>query len=104
MGEESEDECPSSFFVGDFYTTNKDVGSCECGERYFVLDPKEYYNSDLKSLLDPHNEEEDKTTPFGCEPENLVEEQTTIVSLHEEANSNHKYDKSSCLCSIHVYL
>ena len=40
MGEEREDECTSSFFVGDLSITAKDVGSCEGGETYFVSDPK----------------------------------------------------------------
>ena len=35
MGEESEDECTSIFFMGDFHITAKDVGPCEGGETYF---------------------------------------------------------------------
>ena len=40
MGEESEDECTSNLFVGDFQITAKDVGSCEDGETNFVSYPK----------------------------------------------------------------
>ena len=40
MEEESEDECTSIFFVGDFHITSKDVGSCEGGETYFGTYPK----------------------------------------------------------------
>ena len=47
MGEESEDECTSSFFVGGFHITAKDVGSCEGGETYFRSKPKKYYKSYL---------------------------------------------------------
>ena len=35
IGEESEDECISNFFVGDLHITAKDAGSCEGGETYF---------------------------------------------------------------------
>ena len=45
--EESEDECTSSFFVGDFQITAKDIGPCGGGETYFGSNPKEYYKSDL---------------------------------------------------------
>ena len=51
MGEESEDECTSSFLVGDFQITAKDVGSCEGSETNFVSEPKEDYKSDLCHLL-----------------------------------------------------
>ena len=40
-------EFTSSFFVGDFHITTKDVGSCEGGETSFLSEPKEYYKSDL---------------------------------------------------------
>ena len=40
MGEESEDECTSFFFVGEFHITTKDVSSCEGGDTSFVLEPK----------------------------------------------------------------
>ena len=73
-GEESEDECTFNFSVGDFHIIAKDVGPCEGGETYFGSYPKEYYESYLQSPIEPHNEEEDKATPLGCEPENLVEE------------------------------
>ena len=66
MGEESEGECISSFFVGDFHITAKDVGSCEGGETYFGSDPKEQYKLDLQSPIEPHNDEEEKATPFAC--------------------------------------
>ena len=65
MGEESEDECTSRLFVGDFQITTKDVGSCEDGETSFGLDPKEVYKLDLQSPLEPHNDEEDRDTPLG---------------------------------------
>ena len=65
-------------------------------------DPKEVYKSDLQSPLEPHNEEEDKATPFGCEPENLVKEKATIVSLHEDEMP--RYDILSYLCNDHISL
>ena len=68
IGEESEDEHTSNFFVSDFHITAKDVGSCMGGETYFGSDPKEFYKSYLQSPLESHNEEEDKATPLGCEP------------------------------------
>ena len=58
----------------------------------------------MQSPLEPHNEEEEKATPLGCELENFVEEQATIVSLHEECNIKNMYDKCSYFCSSHVYL
>ena len=73
-GEESEDECTSSFFMGDFHITAKDVGSCEGGETSFGSDPKEEYISDLHSPLELHNEAEDKPTPLRFEPESSMEE------------------------------
>ena len=33
-----------------------------------------------------------------------MEEQATIVSLHEEGNIKNMYDKGSLFCIIHVYL
>ena len=88
----------------DLRITSKDVGSCMGGETYFGSDTKEVHKSYLQSHLEPHNEEEDKATPLGCEPENLVEEHATIVSLHEEGNIKNVYDKDSDFYSSHVYL
>ena len=51
------------------------------GDTYVVSDPKEYYKTDLQSPLEPQNKKENKAIPLGCEPENLVEEKATIVSL-----------------------
>ena len=62
-------------------------------ETPFGSNPKGYYKSELQSPLEPHKEEEDKATPLGCELENLVEEQTTIVPLHEEGNMKNMYDE-----------
>ena len=84
MGEESEDEFTSKFFVVDFQITAKDVGSCEDGDTYFVSYPKQYYKWYLQSPLEPHNEQEDKDTTFGCEAKNFVEEHATLVSLHKD--------------------
>ena len=47
IGEEVEDECTSSFFVGDLQIIDQDVGSCMGGETYFGSNPNEYYKSDL---------------------------------------------------------
>ena len=81
MEEEKEGECTSKIFGGDLQIANKDVGSCMGEDTYFGSDPKEYYKSELQSPLEPHKEEENKATPLGCELENLVEEQDTLVSL-----------------------
>ena len=51
------------------------------GETYFGSDPKEVHKSNLPSPSKPHNEDENKATPLGCEAEILVEEQATIVSV-----------------------
>ena len=103
MGEESEDERTSIFSVGDFQITAKDDGSCEGGETYFGSDPKEGYKSELQSPLEPHNDEEDKATPFGCEPENLVEDQATIVPLHKgEEDEMPRYDVLYDFCKDHI--
>ena len=105
IGEESEDECTSNFFVGDFHITAEDVSSCEGGETYFGSEPKEYYKSNLQSPLEPHNEQEDKATPLGCEPENSVEEKATIVSLHEEDEDEMpRYDVISDFFKVHISL
>ena len=69
--------------MGDLQITAKDVGSGKGGETYFGSDLVEVHKLDLQSPLDPHNEKEDKATPLGCEPENLVEEKATIGSLQE---------------------
>ena len=69
--------------MGDLHITDGDVGSCMGVETPFVSDPKGDCKSKLQSPLEPHKEEEDKATPLGCEPKNLVE-QATIVPLHEE--------------------
>ena len=53
--------------------------------------------------FEPHKEEENKTTPLGCEPENLVE-QATLVSLWEDGKMKNMDDKSSDFFSIHVHL
>ena len=42
-------------------------------------------------------------TPLGCEPEILVEEQATIVSVHEEGKMKKLYDKGSGFFCSHVY-
>ena len=51
------------------------------GETSFGSHPKEDYKSELQSPQEPHKEEEDKATLLECEPENLVEEQVTRVSV-----------------------
>ena len=104
MGEEREDECTSNFFVGDIWITAKNFGSCEDGETYFISYTKEYYKSDLQSPLEPHNEEENKATPLGCEPKNLVEEQATLVSLREDGKVKNMDNKSFDFCRSHVHL
>ena len=38
--EEVEEECNSSFLVGDLWITAQGSGSCMGGETYFVSDPK----------------------------------------------------------------
>ena len=46
-----------------------------------------------------------KATPFGCEPENLVEEKATIVSLHEyDEDQMSSYDVIYGLCKYHISL
>ena len=102
IGEESEDECTSRFFVGDLQIIAKDVSSYKGDATYFVSNPKEVHKSYLQSPLEPHNEEEDKATPLGCERGKSVEEKATIVSLHEEGNIKDEYDKSYDFCSSHV--
>ena len=102
---EVEEECTSSFLVGDLHITAQDVGSCMDGETYFGSDQKYDYKSKLQSPLEPHMEEEDKATPLGCEPENLVEEQATIVVLHEEDEDEiSKYEVLSDFCIYYASL
>ena len=59
--------------MSDIQTTTKDVGSYGGGKTSFGSDPKEENKSELQSPQEPHKEVEDKATPLGCEPENLVE-------------------------------
>ena len=54
--------------------------------------------------MEPHKEEENKATPPGCEPENLVEEQDTLVSLLEDGKVKKMENKSYDFCSSHVHL
>ena len=56
------------------------------------------------SPLEPHNEDENKATPLGCEAKILVEEQSTIVSVQEDGNAKNMDNKSSDFYSIHVHL
>ena len=58
----------------------------------------------MQSPPEPQNEEENKATPLRCEPENLLEEQATKVSVQKEDKVNNMNDKSSDFCSIHVHL
>ena len=69
----------------------------------FGLNPKGYYKSELNSPLEPHKEEEGKATPLGCEPENLVEEKATLVSLWEDGKMKNMYYKVSDFCRSHDY-
>ena len=55
--EEVEEECNSSFLVGDLPITAQGSGSCMGGETYFGSDPKEVHKSDLESPSEPHNED-----------------------------------------------
>ena len=55
--EEVEEECTSSFLVGDLRITAQGFGSCMGGEISFRSDPKEKHNSYLQSPLEPHKEE-----------------------------------------------
>ena len=64
--EEVEEECTSSFWVGDLQITAQGFGSCMGYETYFVLYPKEVHKSDLQSPSEPHNEDENKATLLGC--------------------------------------
>ena len=74
------------------------------GEEYFGSDPKEVHKSYLQSPSEPHNEDENKATPLGCEAEILVEERATIVSVQEDGNVKNMDNNSSNFCSSHVHL
>ena len=62
------------------------------------------HKSYLQSPSKPHNEDENKATPLGCEAEILEEEQATIVSVQEDGNVKNIDNKSSDFCSSHVHL
>ena len=74
------------------------------GETYFGSYPKEVHKSYFHSPPKTHNEEENKSTPLGCEPKNLVEEQATKVSVQKEDQVNNMNDKSVNFHRIHVHL
>ena len=74
------------------------------GETNFGSDPKGAYKSELQSPLEPHKEEENKATPPGCEPENLVEEQDTLVSLLEDGKVKKMENKSYDIFRIHLHI
>ena len=93
--EQVEEECNSSFLVGDLRITTQGSGSCMGGEPYFGSNPKQVHKSDLQSPSEPHNEDENKATPLGCEAEFLVEEQATIVSVQEDDTVKNMDNKSS---------
>ena len=42
--------------------------------------------------------------PLGCEPENLVEEKATLVSLREDGKMKNMDNKSSDFFGIHVHI
>ena len=90
-----ENECTSNFFVGDLHITDRDVVSCMGGETPFGSYLKGSYKSYLQSPLEPHKEEENKATPLGCEPENLVEEKATLISLQKDGSMKNMGDKGS---------
>ena len=69
IGEGVEDEGTSIFWVGDLQITAQGSGSCMGGETYFGSDQKEVHKSYLQSPYEPHNEDENKATPLGCEAE-----------------------------------
>ena len=73
------------------------------GETYAGSDPKEVHKSDLQTPPEPHNEEENKATPLRCEPENLVEEQDTKVSVQKHDNMKKMDRKISYFCSSHEH-
>ena len=102
--EEVEEECTSSFLVGDLQIIAQGFGSCMGSEASFGLDPKDVHKSDLQSPFETHNEDENKATLLGCEAEILLEEQATIVSVQEDGNVKNMDNNSSNFCSIHVHL
>ena len=57
IGGEVEEECTSSFFVGDLQITAQYVGFYVVEDKSFGLDPKHYYKSELDSPQEPHTEE-----------------------------------------------
>ena len=59
---------------------------------------------ELQSPQEPHKEEENKATLLGCEPGNLVEEQSIKVSVHEDGKMNNMDDKGYEFFSSHVHL
>ena len=98
------DEFTHNFSVRDHKIIAKEGDVVNGDKKYFGSDTKDNQKSYLQLELEFHNEEEDKVTLLGCEPENLVEEKATIVSLHEEDNIKHKYYKIFNFCISHVYL
>ena len=68
LQEENEEECTSSFLVGELQITTKFVGLFMDEYIYFVSYPKDDYKSELQSPQEPHKEEENKAAPLGCEP------------------------------------
>ena len=79
-------------------------GFCMGGETPFGSDPKGDYKLELQSPLEPHKEEEYRATPLQCEPEILVEEDATIVSVQEEDKVKNMYDEGFNFFIIHVLL
>ena len=81
-----------------------------CGIMYgwrdlFWISYKKILQSYVLSHIEPQNKKEDKDTPLGCEHENLVEEQDTIVSLHEDDEDEiPRYDVISYLWKYHISL
>ena len=88
-----ENECTSNFFVSVLQITDRDVVSWMGGETPFGSDPKGGYKSELQSPLEPYKEKENKATPLGCEPKNLVDEHATLVSLREDGKMKNMDDK-----------
>ena len=90
--------------VGDIQITGQVFGSYMGGEKFFVSDPKQVGKSYLQSPPEPQNEEENKATLLRCEPENLLEEQATKVSIHKEYKVNNMNDKSSDIFRSDVHI
>ena len=95
LQEENEEECTSSFLVGDLQITAKFVGLFMDEDISFGSYPKYDYKSELQSPREPHMQEESKTTLLGCEADILVEEQATIVSVQEEDKVKNMCDEGS---------